>query len=429
MIPNPIQLVRGQRIKLSDLGVQDALEVKIQATGPQMPLFLSAGWLDAQEKALGEHALLFAGHTPKVGGLELSHSGPLEATFKVALSGAPNAAQKLSFTLAFDDRNIAFTENAHQLESGFISLNMTGSSGSQEVARYAFSRADFGLERTLMLAELYRKDGGWRMLISGMGFYEGMPFYLEHLGLSRGLLAPLDTLEAARNTQALPVVDGTGVAAPQEKPIQLKQVKLPLEWPGAVIPKLPSGLTKAVGMVLVKMADGNMASGTGFCISPGGHLLTCYHVIDDALEVTFRFEGEQEFRSAQVLISDENHDLALLWLQDGMGHPHWLPLEHNETPDLGDELGLLGYPMTGALGEGVSYSQGIINGVRSREGVSFLQIDTGAAPGSSGGPIFRRSSGKVLGMLHGGFNMGDRGMIVNLGVDLRNLWALGWVRE
>jgi stress response protein SCP2 len=425
MIQTPLQLVRGQRIRLSDLGVQDSLEVTIQATGPHLPLFVSAGWTNAQDQALGEHALLFAGHTPSVAGLELSKSGPLEATFKMALNLAPSAAHKLVFALAFDDRNISFTENARQLESGFVSLR----AGGLELARYSFSHADFGLERTLMLAELYRKDGGWRMLVSGMGFYEGMPFYLEHLGLSRTMLAPLAALAAPPSSEptralgAAPTTEGS-----RSKPMPAP-LKLPFEWPGAVVPKLPSGLTKAVGMVLVKMLDGNMASGTGFCITPGGHLLTCHHVIEDALEVSFRFEGQEEFRQARVLAQNEGHDLALLWLEDGMGHPHWLPLERSEAPELGDELGLLGYPMTGALGQGVSYSQGIINGVRSREGVSFLQIDTGAAPGSSGGPIFRRSSGKVLGMLHGGFNMGDRGMIVNLGVDLRNLWQLGWIRE
>ncbi len=424
MIQPPIHLIRGQRIKLSDLGVQDSLEVTIQTTGPQLPLFVLAGWTNAQDKALGEHALLFAGHAPSVAGLELTKNGPLEATFKIALNLAPSAAHKMVFTLAFDDRNISFTENARQLESGFVSLSAAG----QELARYSFSHADFGLERTVMLAELYRKEGGWRLLVSGMGFYEGMPFYLEHLGLSRGLLAPLATPIAARDTPILPV-QTPGANHAKSNPEQLKQLKLPLEWPGAVVPKLPGGLTKAVGMVLVKMFDGTVASGTGFCITPGGHLLTCHHVIEDALEVSFRFEGQEEFRQARILISDEGHDLALLWLEDGMGHPHWLPLEHSQDPELGDELGLLGYPMTGALGQGVSYSQGIINGVRSREGISFLQIDTGAAPGSSGGPIFRRSSGKVLGMLHGGFNMGDRGMIVNLGVDLRNIWALGWIRE
>lgn len=422
MIQSPIHLIRGQRIKLSDLGVQDSLEVVIQAIGPQLPLFVSAGWTNAQDKALGEDTLLFAGHAPRVAGLELTNSGPLEATFKIALNLAPNAAQKLVFTLAFDDRNISFTENARQLESGFLSLRAAG----LELARYSFSHVDFGLERTLTLAELYRKEGGWRILVSGMGFYEGMPFYLEHLGLSRTMLAPLTAPPISEPARVLGTSAGFGASPPKSVPVQLK---LPLEWPGAVVPKLPSGLLKAVGTVLVKMFDGTMASGTGFCITPGGHLLTCHHVIEDALEVSFRFDGQEEFRQARVLLSDESHDLALLWLEDSMGNPHWLPLERSEPPELGDELGLLGYPMTGALGQGVSYSQGIINGVRSREGVSFLQIDTGAAPGSSGGPIFRRASGKVLGMLHGGFNMGDRSMIVNLGIDLRNLWALGWIRE
>ena len=128
-----------------------------------------------------------------------------------------------------------------------------------------------------------------------------------------------------------------------------------------------------------------------------------------------------------VLASDEHHDLALLYLTDQQGFTDWLVLDLEREPQLGDELGLLAYPLGTTFGRNVTYSKGIINGIRQQDGTPFLQIDTGAAPGSSGGAIFSSQTGKVVGVLHGGLPLGH-GMIINLGIDIRNLKQLGWVK-
>ena len=59
--------------------------------------------------------------------------------------------------------------------------------------------------------------------------------------------------------------------------------------------------------------------------------------------------------------------------------------------------------------------------------VSGHQVDTGAAPGSSGGPVFRRADGRVVGVLTSGLSTQMGGMLVNFAVDIRRLWQLGWV--
>jgi S1-C subfamily serine protease len=297
-------------------------------------------------------------------------------------------------------------------------------------ARIVPDASDYSHERSLVLLTLYQKDGLWRVLVAGEGFYDGI------IGLQRFLSLPQVVLERIKPPvppAAALAAAGAGAAAAvaSDQPLSAvlaQPLLLPQQWPGAVAPRLPAGLTPAVAFIVVEQKDGSSATGTGFFVTPGGHLLTCYHVIEDCQQVSVRAEGEKEFRAAVVLAGSEEHDLALLWLPDGCGSVHWLPLATDGNPQLGDELGLLAYPLGGSLGGGITYSQGIINGLRQQEGIPFLQIDTGAAPGSSGGPIFRRDDGRVIGLLHGGIRSSGHNMTINLGVDIRNLIALAWLR-
>ncbi|MFN8509990.1 MAG: trypsin-like peptidase domain-containing protein [Deinococcaceae bacterium] len=406
-------LVKGQRIKLSDIDLQTSLNLDINLQGPSKRPFLLAIWANASDQPLRESMAFYPTHASSAS-IAWKNSKNHTTRLEVDLEKRPTDGQKLTIALAFEDRNLQYAENARTLHSGYLSL----SDAQTERARFDFSHSDFGLEKTLILAELYLKDGQWRLSINGHGFTEGIEGYFKRLQLPLETLPSLATPTEAHRPSSSDL--------PDQKETVFSPLHLPQTWPGNVQPRVPSGLLSAVGTVVVRLPEEKNAMGTGFCVTPGGHLLTCHHVIEEAQEILFRFEGTNNFRKARLIESNEHHDLALLWLEDSMGHPHWLPLNQNDAPELGDELGLLGYPLTGTLGDGVSYSQGIINGIRSREGISFLQIDTGAAPGSSGGPIFNRISGQVIGMLHGGFSMGDRGMIINLGIDIRNVWTLGW---
>lgn len=67
-----------------------------------------------------------------------------------------------------------------------------------------------------------------------------------------------------------------------------------------------------------------------------------------------------------------------------------------------------------------------MNSCRQKDGIPILQIDAGAAPGSSGGPVFQRSDGRVIGVLTSGLLNGPPGMLVNFALDLAYAWDLGW---
>jgi hypothetical protein len=428
-------LVRGQRLKLTDAGLGTRFSLELVATGLDAAGVLAAIITDGQDQALGREQLLWqhgaATHTSGFGLARATSTTPTRLVVDVDLEKLPTSTAKIVVVASFGDVAPGEVKPGDVRSLG---LGLQLFDGAQVKATLQPKAEDYGHERGLVLVQFYRKDGVWRVFAAGDGFYDGLVGLKRHLGLEDGWLqrpgqSVQDTQGAQRGQEGAQRGQASSTAAEPAASRQWIPPVLPETWPGGVVPKLPSGLTSAVAFVVVKLSDGRQATGTGFCITPGGHLLTCAHVVEEAVLVAVKTEGSDELREAVVLAVAPEHDLALLWLPDGAGTAHWLRLSLQETPELGEELGLLAYPLGQSLGSGITYSQGIVNGVRQQDNIPFLQIDTGAAPGSSGGPIFRRRDGVVIGLLHGGLRSEAHNMTINLGVDIRNLKGLGWVRE
>lgn len=164
-------------------------------------------------------------------------------------------------------------------------------------------------------------------------------------------------------------------------------------------------------------------------MTPGGHFITCNHVVEDAEQLSICIDGTRLLRRAEVVARDAASDLALCWMSDRNGSADWLLIAGRyPTPGSATSSGSSGFRLVWDLGLSVTYSQGIVNSLRSRGDVPALQIDVGAAPGSSGGPVLSRwSDGRVLGVLTSGLAGVDRGMHINFAVDLRVIWRLGWL--
>lgn len=320
---------------------------------------------------------------------------------------------RIVFALGVTEAARAKGAHTGTIKSGAATLRR----GSEVIACYGFRGGDFNREAALSVIEVYRKDG-WRVMASGTGFVGGYPSLLSRYG---------STMPGA-GAGPLPLPSRPPPPTPSHGAPRsgTTAVALPASWPGQKDPAVPAGLIPAVGLVVVDTPKGP-ATGTGFMVGPGGCFVTCAHVVDDARRVMFGPEGAQQLRSATILKMDSASDLALLHVDDRDGAPDWLLLAPPDfNPTLGENLGLLGYPLGGNLGINLTYSQGVINSVRRINEISVLQVDTGAAPGSSGGPVFRRSDGRVVGVLSSGLSQ-TNGMLVNFAIDIRRLWQLGWV--
>lgn len=138
-----------------------------------------------------------------------------------------------------------------------------------------------------------------------------------------------------------------------------------------------------------------VSQGSGFIIAPNGKVVTNYHVVKGATEVTVTTEDGTEYR-AKVKGADEKTDVALLEIQGGKTDFPTVPFATTEIKP-GDWVLAVGNP----FGLGGSVTAGIVS-ARGREiGAGpyddFLQIDAPINRGNSGGPTFDLA-GNVVGM-------------------------------
>jgi S1-C subfamily serine protease len=161
------------------------------------------------------------------------------------------------------------------------------------------------------------------------------------------------------------------------------------------------------------------ATGSGFCVSPEGWILTNAHVVfDDGEERTLRigpdrvfvpqvevavvFSGRSERRPARLVrsVSGEWDDLALLRIEPFEGMPHLGELDlERPVPPRGTEVFLLGFPLgTRVLQRGAVVVASAFRGIVSRELEVYLQVDAAVHPGASGGPVIDRR-GRLVGVV------------------------------
>ena len=136
------------------------------------------------------------------------------------------------------------------------------------------------------------------------------------------------------------------------------------------------------------------AMGSGFVISPDGHLLTNNHVVDGADEVRVKFSDGRELE-AKVVGRDPKTDLALLKV-DATGLP---------VIPLGDSDGLQVAEPVMAIGNPFGLEQTVTTGIVSATGRAigagpyddFIQTDASINPGNSGGPLIN-ARGQAVGV-------------------------------
>ena len=169
-----LQLMRGQKIKLADFTPALQLRAGIGANSPALSFDISCFGVDANGKLSDDRYFVFFNQrTSPEGALRMvgSQSGDAE-TFEIDLSKLPATIQKLVFVLTVDGAG-----EMKSLQSGYFRLEANGS----EVARFPFSGADFGAEKAIIAAEIYKKDV-WRVAAVGQGFAGGLDAVLKHFG-------------------------------------------------------------------------------------------------------------------------------------------------------------------------------------------------------------------------------------------------------
>ncbi|MCZ2247540.1 MAG: tetratricopeptide repeat-containing serine protease family protein [Bacteroidia bacterium] len=146
------------------------------------------------------------------------------------------------------------------------------------------------------------------------------------------------------------------------------------------------------------------SSGTGFAISSNGYIVTNHHVIENAKSVEVKgVNGNFSKKlSAEVVVSDEKNDLAIIKINDpGFTTLGTIPYTFRQgIADVGENVFVLGYPMTSSMGEEIKLTNGIISSKTGFKGdISAYQVSVPVQPGNSGGPLFDKN-GNILGVIN-----------------------------
>lgn len=178
---------------------------------------------------------------------------------------------------------------------------------------------------------------------------------------------------------------------------------------GAGVPQKVLDSSLSVVYIEAKTAEA-VVSGSGFVIrndADGTYIATNNHVIEETHDI-FVWTGEDEKRSASVVASSEQYDLAVIKLSEPITLP---PLELMADAQQGDEVYAIGFPAAANylssseahLGSEVTITNGIISSIRSMKNVDFgpdiklLQINADINEGNSGGPLLNHQ-GQVVGI-------------------------------
>jgi len=149
------------------------------------------------------------------------------------------------------------------------------------------------------------------------------------------------------------------------------------------------------------IANGEMdGMGSGFIINEEGYILTNYHVISAAKEITVTLSDNTEV-SATVVNYDTEKDIAMIKLKEGTKVPAIAELGDSDEVYPGAEVIAIGTPLSKNFAQ--TLTKGVISGSNrtidgeSGTSVNLIQTDAAINPGNSGGPLVN-AKGQVIGI-------------------------------
>jgi hypothetical protein len=135
--------------------------------------------------------------------------------------------------------------------------------------------------------------------------------------------------------------------------------------------------------------------GSGFFVSPAGHVLTNYHVVRGCT-TTDVFDADTTKQTGRVVAVDQRNDLALV--ETGRS-PKAVAEFGGSGAKVGENIWAFGFPLAGLLATSGNFSGGIVAALAGLDNDSrMLQISAPVQPGSSGGPLLDQN-GVVVGIV------------------------------
>lgn len=186
-----ISLAKGQRISLEKVspGLTEVFiglgwDVKATDTGHDFDLDSSVFMLNSNEKLISDNHFIFYNNlTSPDPDKSLQHMGDNltgmgegdDEVIKVNLKKVPTNVQKIVITVTIHEAQQR-GQNFGQVKNAFVRI--VNAQTKQEAVRYDLVE-DYSIETALIMAELYRKEGEWRLNAVGAGYQGGLQALLN----------------------------------------------------------------------------------------------------------------------------------------------------------------------------------------------------------------------------------------------------------
>lgn len=168
-----------------------------------------------------------------------------------------------------------------------------------------------------------------------------------------------------------------------------------------------------------------LAQGSGFILDSDGHILTNYHVVEDAAEMEIIFSSGYRIM-AMLVGTDLDSDIAVLKVDASDEELSPLLLGSSSEIKVGQSVVAIGNPygLSGTMTVGIVSAKGrMLNSMRTAPSGFFfssadlIQTDAAINPGNSGGPLLNMA-GEVIGINRAirTNGDGDTGILANSGI-------------
>jgi 2-alkenal reductase len=163
------------------------------------------------------------------------------------------------------------------------------------------------------------------------------------------------------------------------------------------------------GIVAIKVVGPQGASlGSGFVYDTDGHIVTNYHVVQEATDNKVEVDFMSGFKSYGTVVgTDLDSDLAIVKVEAAAAELHPLPLGDSSALQVGQTVIAIGNPfglngtmtvgIISALGRTLDSEHATPGGGQPFTAGDIIQTDAAINPGNSGGPLFN-IRGEVIGV-------------------------------
>jgi stress response protein SCP2 len=168
-------LVRGQRVRLDQLTTATTINVTVRAGAGAGPVDVSCVAASSEQRVVDDRYVVFFNQPVSPSGeISLSAQDDDSVTFTCHLARLPEWAQTVMITATVEGDGATMRD-----AGGIVAVVEVDES---PVTTFTLDGAQLGDERSLVLLEIYARDG-WRLNAVGQGFAGGMRALMESFGV------------------------------------------------------------------------------------------------------------------------------------------------------------------------------------------------------------------------------------------------------